>query len=448
MSKTLKNRNNQLKISIIGLGYVGMALAIELNKKYLNVYGYDLPNVINEYERGICKVDTVSINDFNNCDINFTTDKNDLINSDVILITVPTDVDENKNPILAPLIFATLDVIDIINKSTNVPIICYESTVYPGATFELETNYFNTNNLMREIDYYIAYSPERINPGDKEHTINKTVKIIASPSTKAIDILYDMYLSIMDIDNGGDVVTSNDIIAAETTKMYENCQRDVLIALANEFMINSATIYGSNFNEVERLASTRWNSFDITPGLVGGHCIAVDPYYMINKAKKHNTEYKMLDSARYTNEYVIDWLANDISKKIHDIYGNNIIRIGILGVTYKPNVNDIRNSKAIELSNKIVSMLHKCGNKKFDIIYHDPNANSTELITKYNIELCSSTELKDFDVILILVKHTEYIKDIKKYSKMFGQNQVLFIDLSGACIDGKSSDKVQYVRYW
>ena len=135
MSKTFKNRNNQLKISIIGLGYVGMALAIELNKRYLNVYGYDLPNVINEYEHGICKVDTVSINDFNNCDINFTSDKNDLINSDVILITVPTDVDENKNPILAPLIFATLDIIDIINKSTNVPIICYESTVYPGATF-------------------------------------------------------------------------------------------------------------------------------------------------------------------------------------------------------------------------------------------------------------------------------------------------------------------------
>ena len=436
MGRKIKNRNNQLKLAVIGLGYVGLPLAIELNKKFEFVIGFDLSNIIERYLKNIYDVDTVSQYDFGKQDIYFTAKADDLIDVDVFFITVPTDVDANKQPVLMPLISATLTIVNVIKKSAKKPIVCYESTVYPGATEELE-KYFSDNSLYRNIDYYLAYSPERINPGDKEHTLTTTTKIVASDNEEAMNTIRDIYDSIMDMN--GDVITTHSIVAAEATKMYENCQRDVLIALANEFTQELRDEYHISFDEVDRLASTRWNYFNIKPGLVGGHCIGVDPYYMISKMKSKNKNANMLISARNTNENMVNWLAKDIVSNIM-LLNKKTIKIGYCGLTYKANCNDVRNSKSIELANKIAELLDNY-RINYNILYNDPN------LTQCVFKLSDLNDFKNLDVLIITVKHKEYCKLNKTFEKMFINEESLFIDLPTACLDGENSTN-RYINYW
>lgn len=444
-----KQRNNNMKLSVVGLGYVGMSLAVELNKYYSNVVGYDLPNVISARNSGILSVDTVSNRDFEKSDILYTDSSDDLIDSDVIFVTVPTDVDDNKNPVLTPLVTSTITICGVIGKSSKPPIICYESTVYPGATEELEESYMSKYGYIRDVHYYIAYSPERINPGDEEHRLNNTTKIISSPSEIALDMLSDIYLNVINTDERESIITTHSIKAAEMAKMYENCQRDVLISLANEFLVNCKDVYNIEFSEVERLSRTRWNFFDMTPGLVGGHCIPVDPYYMINSAAKHKSSCDVLKTARKTNENFVSWLAADITNDIIAKYGTSsaVINIGIFGLAYKANTNDIRNSKALELANSIDKIL-TAKRIKHTMTYSDPNVDHNALYFKHGIVSQQFKDIVSLDVAIIAVKHDEYIKSIKKYSKILNPNSAMVFDLPGVCNDGKTSDKVQYKRYW
>lgn len=444
-----KPRNNSMKLSIIGLGYVGMSLAVELNKYYSNIVGYDLSSVISARKNGILSVDTVSDRDFEKSDILYTDNIDDLVDSDVIFVTVPTDVDTNKNPVMSPLISATIAICTIIGKSNKPPIICYESTVYPGATEELEDSYISKYGYIRDVHYYIAYSPERINPGDDEHQLNNTTKIISSPSEIALDVLSDIYLNVINTDERESIITTHSIKAAEMAKMYENCQRDVLISLANEFLVNCKNIYNIEFSEVERLAKTRWNFFDVSPGLVGGHCIPVDPYYMINSAAKHKSNCDVLRTARKTNENFVMWLATDITNDIIARYGafNTTINIGIFGLAYKANTNDIRNSKALELASAIDKILTS---KRINhtMTYSDPNVDNNALYFKHGIVSQPFKDIVSLDVAIIAVKHDEYVKSIKKYGKILNPNFAMLFDLPGVCSDGKTNDKVQYKRYW
>jgi UDP-N-acetyl-D-galactosamine dehydrogenase len=439
----MKNiRNDNVKISVIGLGYVGLCLAVELNKRFRYVIGFDNKDIIDKYNNGLCNIDTVSINDFNNSDILFTSNNDDLINSDLYIIAVPTPANE-KNIDLNPLIFSTVNIASIIKNNKKPSIICYESTVYPGVTNNICNQIFVSAGLIRNKDYFLVYSPERINVGDENHIINNVTKIIASDSKIAKEFVSDVYSTFIDYDSGGDIILSDSIEAAEAAKLYENCQRDINIAFANEFAVNMNEL-NINMSEVLRLAKTKWNALNFTPGLVGGHCIAEDPYYMIELAKSHKLSSNILEDSRKINEYIPTYLANKIIELIHNYIKDKVvndIRIGVLGITFKEDTNDIRNSKIINLVNELYQ-----NGRYTNFIYNDPLADNNEVNKMYNISLSDLTEFKDLDVLIIAVKHKEYIKDISKYSKYLNPNKAILIDLFGCCI-GELSEKTN-ILYW
>lgn len=448
MTKKQKIRETKTEIVIIGLGYVGLNLAIELNKFYKNIIGYDLSEVIDNYKNNTIKlVDTVTKEDFNNADIKYITDLNEVPNASVYIFTVPTPVHKDNSPDLRALMFSSINLAMALKQRTiNItPVICYESTVFPGTTETICSPIFEGAGLVLNKDFYIAYSPERINPGDKEHTINNIAKIISSDNQEAIDILAKIYSSFIDYNNGGDIIVTDSIITAEASKMYENCQRDVLIALANEH----AMIYdklGVDTSLMFKLAQTRWNFSPYFPGLVGGHCIPVDPYYMINLIEnKGKMSCNMLKTARETNENVPIYLANII----FDLIRSNInkdkteIKIGILGVAYKPEISDIRNSKIIDVVNELMALGHYR-----NFIFHDPYASTEKTKSMYNIELSNISEFRNLDVLIIATAHNEYVKNISGYAHMFNSENAVLVDINGCCTINNSDNNIVYWKYF
>ena len=389
-----------INVCVIGLGYVGLPILINLSKKFKTI-GYDInkkriedlkkgKDLFNEFTKKILKKRK----------INFT-DSIDLIkNSNLFIITVPTPINKKKQPDLTHLK-------DVCNKLSKIikkkDIIIFESTVYPGLTNDFCIPLIEKNNNLKEgVDFYVGYSPERVNPGDKNHTLKNINKILAYPHNYLKKELIKVYSLI-----SKKIILSKNISEAETAKVIENIQRDVNIGLINEFYLVCKRL-NLDFNNVINLASSKWNFIKFKPGLVGGHCLPVDPYYFSFISKKNNYNTKITLAGRTTNNLMTTIVKKEISEKLKKIDPQKDKKILFCGLTYKKNVSDLRNSLAL----KIFQSLKK-NNKK--IKGYDPTINN--LISKKNNLIISSKEFKSFDIYIIATNHSIISRNLKKLNK-------------------------------
>ncbi len=405
---------SKIKIGVIGLGYVGLPLARLFGTKY-SVIGFDVnENRVSELKTGVdktCEVDKHVLEDVLVTDISakkglfFTTNIDDIKDCNYYVVTVPTPVDKNNKPVLTPLVKASETVGSVISKGD---IVIYESTVYPGATEEdcvpiLEQK----SGLEFNKDFFVGYSPERINPGDKKHTVEKILKV-TSGSTKEVGVKVDQLYS--------SVITAGTHLAptikvAEAAKVIENSQRDINIAFVNEL----AKIFGLmdiNTQDVLEAAGTKWNFLPFTPGLVGGHCIGVDPYYLAQKAQEYGYHPEIILAGRRVNDGMGKYVASEVAKlmiqKDVEVKGANIL---ILGITFKENCPDVRNTKAVD----VVYELQEYG---ANVTIFDPHANIAEVKKEYNLDSVAELPKNKFDGVILTVAHKEFkdlnFKEIRK----------------------------------
>lgn len=410
----------QPKIGIIGLGYVGLPLARLFATKY-SVAGFDINQKrVSELISGIdttlevsnAELKTVlSLKKSNEVGLFFTTSIDDLKECNYYIITVPTPVDKNNRPVLTPLIKASKTVAIVLKKDD---IVIYESTVYPGATEEecipvLEKE----SGLVFNSDFFAGYSPERINPGDKEHTVEKILKV-TSGSTPAIGKkVDDLYKSV--ITAGTHLAPT--IKVAEAAKVIENSQRDINIAFVNEL----AKIFGLmdiNTHDVLEAAGTKWNFLSFKPGLVGGHCIGVDPYYLAQKAQEYGYHPEIILAGRRLNDSMGQYVASEVVKLMiaEDIKIKNA-QVLVLGITFKENCPDVRNTKAVD----VISALKEYGT---NVTIYDPWANKEEVMHEYNLTSTRKLPNQKFDTIVLTVSHQEFL-DID-FSTIKNKNSVVY----------------------
>ncbi len=390
-----------IKLSVIGLGYVGLPLAVEFAKKYkvigLDIYQSRIDELNSAFDRTL-ELNEEQLNEALENEIKFTTSLEEIKDCNIFIITVPTPIDKNKRPDLTPLIKASETVGKVLKKDD---IVIYESTVYPGATEEdcvpiLE----KISGLKYNKDFFCGYSPERINPGDKEHTVSKILKVTSGSTPEIGKKVDELYASI--ITAGTHLAPT--IKVAEAAKVIENSQRDINIAFVNELAIifNKLDI---NTNDVLEAAGTKWNFLKFKPGLVGGHCIGVDPYYLTHKAQQIGYNPEIILAGRRLNDNMGIYVANQVIKlmikKGHKIEGSKVL---ILGITFKENCPDIRNSRVID----VIEELKEFG---CNIDIYDPWADSKEVQKEYNINLLTSTNtelLNQYDGIVLAVAHNEF----------------------------------------
>ena len=417
------------KIALVGLGYVGLPIAMELSK-HVSVIGFDIneerldklrqhldPN--GELERAV----------FEGSDILFTSSVEDLREASFYIIAVPTPIDQHNEPDLNPLLSATRTVAGVLEEGDYV---VYESTVYPGCTEEdcvplLE----KLSGLKAGTGFKYGYSPERINPGDKIHTLQNTVKIISGCDEEAVRNIYEVYSLV--VKAGLHIAPS--IKVAEAAKIIENTQRDVNIALMNELSIIFDRM-GINTYDVLEAAGTKWNFLHFSPGLVGGHCIGVDPYYLVHKAKELQYHPKMINSGRFVNDSMGRYIGKKIVKKIISL-GKNIVRarVLIMGITFKENVSDIRNSK-------VVDMIHEFQDFGAIVDVIDPLASPEEVRKAYNISLLNHpTGL--YDAIVVAVAHKDYLGLDENYFLSLANGKAVLGDVKGVY-----RHTVKQLEYW
>ena len=395
---------NKDKIAIIGLGYVGLPLARLFATKY-QVVGFDInAERIAELRAGIdstLEVDnktlqSVLVHEGSNSEGLFCTNQLDKMKDcNYYIITVPTPVDKNNRPILTPLVKASETVGAVLKKGD---IVIYESTVYPGATEEdcipvLE----KVSGLQFNKDFYAGYSPERINPGDKEHTVEKILKVTSGSTPEVGEKVNDLYKSV--IIAGTHLAPT--IKVAEASKVIENSQRDINIAFVNE-LTKIFNLLDINTHDVLEAAGTKWNFLPFKPGLVGGHCIGVDPYYLAQKAQEHGYHPEIILAGRRLNDGMGDYVASQIIKcmikKNITVNGSKVL---ILGITFKENCPDVRNTKAVDL----ISALKEYGT---NIRIHDPWADQDEVMHEYGLESLKAIPNDKFDAIVLTVSHNKF----------------------------------------
>lgn len=410
IGKNMNQKTNE-KICIYGLGYVGLPLAVALSSHY-DVLGFDLNQKrIKELNSGTDVTKQSGHFDLKkavSAGLRFTNNPDDTKTYDIYIVTVPTPIDTNNKPDLRPLIEASKTIGTYLNAGN---IVIYESTVFPGATEEICAKYLEqSSGLTFNKDFFLGYSPERINPGDTVNTLATIPKITAGSTPEISEKVDQIYTKI--IDAGTHKVKS--IKIAEAAKVIENIQRDVNIALINEFsqICHHLKI---NTNDVLEAASTKWNFIKYTPGLVGGHCISVDPYYLIHKSKSFNYEPDLITNARRINNQMGKYVA---SRTIELMLSNGIktqnAKILVLGFTFKENCPDIRNTKVID----VVKELQDQG---MDVHVHDPLADHAEVLETYKIIMLKDYNIINYDAIIISVAHDEYKQVIKMKS-----NQIIF----------------------
>lgn len=408
----LKNK----KIGIIGLGYVGLPLAVEFGKKYQTL-GFDInePRILALRSGTDTTLEVSEIELAETTNLTYSYDVEDLEDIDIYIVTVPTPIDEHKQPDLSPLIKASEMLGKVVNKGD---IIIYESTVYPGATEEVCLPVVESvSGLVFNQDFYAGYSPERINPGDKEHRVTNIKKVTSGSNDEIAEIVDQLYLSI--IIAGTHKASS--IKVAEAAKVIENTQRDVNIALINELSIifNKLDI---DTLEVLEAAGSKWNFLPFRPGLVGGHCIGVDPYYLTHKAQTVGYHPEMILAGRRLNdgmgEYVVSQLVKTMLKKRIHVDGANVL---VLGLTFKENCPDLRNTKVID----IVSELKEY-NINVDIT--DPWCSSEETIHEYGIAL-TTPKKGHYDAIILSVGHKEFSDMGPEKIKSLGKDNHVLYDL-------------------
>jgi len=387
-------------ICIVGLGYVGLPLAHAFAQAGYRVSGFDIDaKRIEELQQGKDRTRELSSKALLKATITYSSDPKGIADADVIILAIPTPV-EGTEPDLTPLLKATETVGKKLRKES---IVVYESTVYPGVTEELCGPLLEKHSgLKRGKDFTLGYSPERVNPGDKEHTIDRIVKVVAAEDEKTLNTLAELYGSIVK----AGIHRAPSIKVAEMAKAIENAQRDLNIAYINEIAMMCGKL-GIATRDVLEAAKTKWNFLPFTPGLVGGHCIGVDPYYLIAKAKELRMDTSMMSAARKTNDSMAKYIAEEIlsatPKNSH---------ILILGLTFKENIPDTRNSKAED----VIQYLKKAG---CDVKAHDPFHNN------FALEKSDST----FDAILLLVPHEEYTKMSPSSFAKLGKPGCVFFDL-------------------
>ena len=412
------------KIAVIGLGYVGLPLAVEFAKKNF-VIGFDVNKIrIDNLNKGVDEtgeIDSRSLDSVLNYNSNqqaglfLTNDVNELVNSNIYIVTVPTPIDESKKPDLGPLFNASQTIGKVLNKGD---LVIYESTTYPGCTEEdcvpvLE----KYSGLKFNLDFYCGYSPERINPGDKINTLTKIMKVTSGSTPEVANFVDSIYSSII---TAGTYKASS-IKVAEASKAIENAQRDVNVSFVNELALIFDRL-NIDTNEVLAAAATKWNFIQYKPGLVGGHCISVDPYYLAYKAELLGYHPAVILSGRRVNDGMSSFVANKLIKlligKGIQIKDANIL---ILGITFKENCPDIRNTRVVEIRNELIDF--GC---KVDIL--DPWVDQNEVIKEYGFEILQNVKIdfNKYSGIVLAVAHNEFIKlEIEK-----NQNSVIY-DLKG-----------------
>ncbi len=389
-------KNN--KICVIGLGYVGLPLAHAFSEKY-EVVGFDISAWrIDELSAGhdrTLELNETQVNEAIQNGMKFSLDVDDIKDCNIFIVTVPTPIDKNKRPDLTPLIKASETIGKVLKKDD---IVIYESTVYPGATEEECVPVLEKFSKMKfNEDFYCGYSPERINPGDKEHTVTKILKVTAGSTPQIGKKVDELYASI--ITAGTHLAPT--IKVAEAAKVIENSQRDINIAFVNELAIIFNKL-GINTNDVLEAAGTKWNFLPFKPGLVGGHCIGVDPYYLTHKAQEIGYNPEIILAGRRLNDNMGIYVANQVIKlmikKGHKIEGSKVL---VLGITFKENCPDIRNSRVID----VIEELQEFG---CDITVSDYWADSDEVKHEYNLDLNNDVNYDEYDSIVLAVSHDKY----------------------------------------
>ncbi|PML38964.1 Vi polysaccharide biosynthesis protein VipA/TviB [Vibrio breoganii] len=411
MRETLKN----MRLAIIGQGYVGLPLAVEFGKKYSTI-GFDIDiKRVDELRQGIDKTLEVEPEELKAAKhLTYTSSLADIKDANVYIVTVPTPIDDNKAPDLTPLRKASESLATVISKGD---IIIFESTVYPGATEEVCLPIIEkASGLKFNEDFFAGYSPERINPGDKINTLTKILKITSGSTPEIADKVDALYASII---TAGTHKASS-IKVAEAAKVIENTQRDLNIAIINEF----AKIFnklGIDTEEVLNAAGTKWNFLKFKPGLVGGHCISVDPYYLTHKAQEVGYRPEVILAGRRINDGMGEYTATQFvkklaSKKIHI----DEAKVLVMGFTFKGDCPDVRNTKIIDIVNEL-----KDFNMKVDV--YDSWADKAEVQEEYGIELVTEVNDTDYDGVILAVDHSE-IKDlgIEKIRSLCKENHVVY----------------------
>jgi UDP-N-acetyl-D-glucosamine/UDP-N-acetyl-D-galactosamine dehydrogenase len=410
----MKNR----KISIIGLGYVGLPVAVSFGRNEKTI-GFDINNKrIDELKEGYDKTLEVTAEELEKADILFTSREEDLVEADFHIIAVPTPVDDSKKPDLTPMIRAS-EMIGRVLKAEDI--VVYESTVYPGATEEVCIPVLERiSGLKGGVDFKVGYSPERINPGDKEHRFTNIIKVVSAQDPETLEIVAQVYESVV----VAGVHRASCIKVAEAAKVIENTQRDLNIALMNEL----ALIFDKleiDTNEVLAAAGTKWNFLNFKPGLVGGHCIGVDPYYLTHKAEKEGYHPQVILAGRLINDGMGKFIAQKTIKEMirakHIIFGGIIT---VLGLTFKENCPDLRNSKVID----IIIELKEFGVK---VQISDYEADFGMARDEYNIEITPFEKLKPAGAIIVAVAHKKYCNLSLNSFKQISKPNPVIMDVKG-----------------
>ena len=402
-------------ISVIGLGYVGLPVSIAFDEAGYNVIGFDLNKErIDQLVNNIDKTNEINEKRLLKSKIKFTVDENELGNATFHIVTVPTPIDEYNKPDFKYIIIASELMGKIIKKDH---IVVYESTVYPGATEEIAIPILESISGMKiNKDFSVGYSPERINPADPKHTFENIKKIVSASNSIALEKIEKVYADVVK----AGIFSTSTIKVAEAAKVIENTQRDLNIAFMNE-LVKIFNAMELNTYEVLEAASTKWNFLNFRPGLVGGHCIGVDPYYLIHKSQQVGIIPDLLLSSRKINDSMSDYFANNILNILND---NKIdivsAKILILGITFKEDCPDTRNSKVVDLINEIKSF-----RSKVDV--YDPIANKNEIRKEFDIDLIDKPKVNTYELVVIAVGH-QLFKNLggKKIRTFCKKNGIIF----------------------
>jgi len=423
--------SKQATLSVVGLGYVGLPIALAFAKR-LRVVGFDINETrVAMMKRGEDPSEEVPPEGFEGCDIAFTSDTDDLKKAQFHIVAVPTPIHASHQPDLGPLLAASRTVGRALKPGD---IVVYESTVYPGCTEEdcvpvLEAE----SGLKMGVDFFVGYSPERINPGDKVNTIETIVKVVGACDDATLDTVARTY----DLVVKAGTHRASSIRVAEASKIIENTQRDVNIALVNELSIIFNRI-GINTFEVLEAAGTKWNFLKFQPGLVGGHCIGIDPYYLTWKSNKLGYHARVINSGRYVNDSMGFYVGKQTVKRLLARDINPLeARVLLMGLTFRENVADIRNTKVIDVITELQSF-----NVRLDIV--DPFANPDEVKHEYDLNLCEAPEAGAYHAVILAVNHRQYVGMAEAdFRKLLVGGEGSVIDVKGV-FRGKTGD----LDYW
>jgi UDP-N-acetyl-D-glucosamine/UDP-N-acetyl-D-galactosamine dehydrogenase len=404
--------NREEKVSLIGLGYVGMPIAVSFAKK-VDVIGFDVNQAkIELYEKGVDPTKEVGNDVIKNTTVDFTSDEKRLREAKFHIVAVPTPVKEDRTPDLTPVESATRTLGRNLTKGS---IVVFESTVYPGVTEEICVPILEKESGLKcGLDFKVGYSPERINPGDKEHRLETIIKVVSGMDSETLDVIAKVYELVVEVG----VYKAASIKVAEAAKVIENSQRDINIAFMNELSIIFNKL-GIDTNAVLETAGTKWNFLKFSPGLVGGHCIGVDPYYLTYKAEQMGYYSQIILSGRKINDDMGKYVAESTVKKM--IKANKQVngsRVAIFGITFKENCPDVRNTKVVD----VIKELEEYG---IEVKVVDPLADKDDLWHEYRINPYELNDIKEMDAVIFAVPHEEFksiqLEDVKKMYRSYGQ---------------------------